>query len=379
MKIFHLSDLHLGKRVCERSLIPDQKDILRQISDKIKSQTPDAVIIAGDIYDRSVPSEEAVVLFDDFLFELAGIGTKVLIISGNHDSAERLRFGNRIIKNSGIYISSEFNKANYQNIIKPIVLEDNFGEVNFYLLPFVTPANVRIAVEDTEIKGYTQAIKRIVSDMAVDTTQRNILVAHQFITNSQTCDSESFSVGGTDNVDAEIFKPFDYVALGHLHGKQAVGRNGNIRYCGTPLKYSFSEVNHQKSITVFEISEKESINISEIPLDKPLRDWRFIKGSLEQVLQQKPTEDYIKIELTDSFGEFNVMNKLREIFPNIMQLSYSNQQAYKSRDFAIGEDIKNVSGAELFERFFKFRTDSQPTEFQKNIVQEIFKEIEEEG
>lgn len=377
MKFFHLSDLHLGKRVCERSLIPDQKDILMQILDKIKAETPDAVIIAGDIYDRSIPSEEAVNLFDDFLFELAGLDMKVLVISGNHDSAQRLGFGNRIIKNSGIYISSEFNRQNYSSIIKPVVISDEYGEVNFYLLPFVTPADVRLAVEDTEIKGYTQAVKRVIDDMHIDITKRNVLVSHQFITNSRTCDSETFSIGGTDNIDAEVFKLFDYVALGHLHGGQNVG-NGNIRYCGTPLKYSFSEVNHKKSITAVEIGQKGSLNISEIPLAKPLHDWRFIKGSFEQVLQEKTTDDYIKAELTDGFEEINVIGRLREIFPNIMQLSYSCQKTYSDSEFAAKEDIKNISGAELFERFFKHQTNSELTEFQKNIVQEIFKETEEE-
>ena len=290
MKLFHMSDLHLGKRIHERSLIEDPRDILNFIVGLVSSEKPDAVMIAGDIYDRSVPSEEAVALFDDFLFRISEFDVYILVISGNHDSAERLGFGNRIMEHSGIFISPEFNLINYERILQPVVLKDDYGEVNFYMLPYVTPAAVRAAQGGSEISGWNEAAESVFSDMNIDTSKRNILIAHQFVTGASACDSERLSIGGTDNIDAYVFEPFDYVALGHLHGKQHAGRE-TVRYCGTPLKYSFSEVSHNKSITVVNVGEKGDIRISEIPLDAPLHDWREIKGNFRDIVSGQGSED----------------------------------------------------------------------------------------
>ena len=380
MKLFHLSDLHLGKRLCGVSLIEDQRDILGKILGHIRHEKPGAVIIAGDVYDRSVPSEEAVSLFDDFLFELSELRVPVMMISGNHDSAERLAYGGRILNRSGIYISPEFNKHNYDAILKPVTLSDEHGEINFYLLPFVTPYAVRAAREDrpeTEISSYTDALRVVIEEMNIDKKKRNILIAHQFVTGAEKCESETFSVGGLDNVNAGVFEEFDYTALGHIHGPQRIGKD-NIRYCGTPLKYSFSEVKHSKSISVADIGEKGNVNVSVIALDDPKHDLREIKGTFSEVISSGRSDDYIKVILTDEDGISDAMNKLREYFPNVMQLSFENS---RSSDVYKLEELENsgrLSPLELFSNFYKAQTNSELNERQTEIVKNIFEEITEE-
>lgn len=381
MKLFHLSDLHLGKRLCGVSLLEDQRDMLKQIIWHIRREKPDAVIIAGDIYDRSVPPEEAVALFDDFLFELSELKMSVFIVSGNHDSAERLAYGGRILNRSGIYISPELNRNNYDTILKPITLKDDHGEVNFYLLPFVTPPAVRAARAgrpEAEISSYTDAVRAVIGEMNVDTSKRNVLIAHQYVTGAQTCDSETFSVGGLDNVDGSVFEAFDYTALGHLHGSQNLF-GGKIRYCGTPLKYSFSEANHKKSITVLEIGQKGTVGVSEIPLDKPLHELREVKGSFSEVTAGGKSDDYIKVILTDEDEGADMMNKLREYFPNIMQMSFENSRTAAEYVFSSIENVNRLSPLELFSDFYKLRTGSELNERQAEIVKTIFEEIEEGG
>ena len=249
MKLIHLSDLHLGKRVNEYSMLEDQEYILKKIINVIDDEKPDGVIIAGDVYDKSIPSAEAVQLFDDFLVQLAKRSLKVFVISGNHDSPERIAFGSRIMDASGIHMSPV-----YSGDITPIPLEDEFGTVNIYILPFIKPAHVRRYAEN-EITTYTEAVEYVISKLNIDPANRNVLVTHQFVTGALRSESEEISVGGSDNVDAYVFEPFDYVALGHIHSPQTCGSE-NIRYCGTPLKYSFSEVHDKKSVTVVELREK---------------------------------------------------------------------------------------------------------------------------
>ena len=275
MKFIHLSDLHIGKRFSELSLIDDQEYILNQIIKIVDEITPQAVVIAGDVYDKSVPSAEAVVLFDSFLERLSTRNLSVFIISGNHDSAERLSFGNKILSKNNIFISPVYNGE-----VSKVTLKDDFGDVCFYLLPFVKPSNVR-PFFDEKIESYNDAVRVIVDNLSVDTTKRNVLVTHQFVTGATTCDSEEISVGGTDNIDYHIFDKFDYVALGHIHSPQSVGRD-TVRYCGTPLKYSFSEVNNKNSVTVVEMNEKDVIKQDFIPL-KPKHEMIEIKGSYNEV------------------------------------------------------------------------------------------------
>lgn len=379
MKLFHLSDLHLGKRLCGVSFIEDQRLVLEKIVEHIGNETPGAVMIAGDIYDRSVPPEEAVSLFDDFLFALSELNVKVLMISGNHDSAERIAYGGRIMNRSGIFVSPELNKDNYDTILKPVTLSDEHGEVNFYLLPFVTPAMVRAAREGREeidISSFTDAVGAVIKDMDIDTSKRNVLIAHQFVTGAQTCDSETRSAGGLDEVDASVFAPFDYTALGHLHGSQSVG-GGSVVYCGTPLKYSFSEARHIKGITVVDIAEKGAVGTNRIPLGAPLHDLREIKGSYQEVIAKGKSDDYIKVILTDDDEQLDIMNKLRVYFPNIMQVSFENERTAAELDFSAAKNANTLSPLELFSEFYKLQTGGELDEEQTKIVRSIFDNIKE--
>lgn len=369
MKIFHLSDLHLGKRVCSQSLIEDQKHILAQIIEKIEAERPDAVIIAGDVYDRSMPSEDAVELFDDFLYELSKTGTKVLMISGNHDSAERLAFGGRIFNRNGIHISPEFDGK-----VTCVSLPDEHGDVNFYLLPFVTPSVVRKRYENETIENCTDALRAVINEMSVDTSKRNVLIAHQFVTGAdRTEDSETYIVGSAENVDAAVFDPFDYVALGHLHKPQSVDRS-TIRYCGTPMKYSFAEVEHKKSITVLELGAKGNINIREIPL-VPKRDWIVKTGKFDDLINES-SDDFVKVLLTDTDDVINAMSRLREAYPHILFMDYERAQAVSSHSFAEIEAVKNSSPVELFGEFYKSQNNGRElSDRQTEIVKELFEEI----
>ena len=379
MKLFHLSDLHLGKRLCGISLIEDQRVMLNNIIEHIKNEKPGAVMIAGDVYDRSVPPEDAVALFDDFLYALSGLNTAVLIISGNHDSAERLAYGGRILNRSGIYISSEMNKNNYESILKPVTLNDEHGDINFYLLPFVTPYAVRAARDgrpEAEISSYTDALRVDIDEMNIDKTKRNVLIAHQFVTGAETCDSETVSGGGTDNVNASVFEGFDYTALGHIHGPQRIGKD-TVRYCGTPLKYSFSEVNHKKSISVADIGEKGNVKISAIALDEPKHELREIKGTFSEVISKGKSEDYIKVILTDKDVITDAVNKLREYFPNIMQLSFEAPESGGGYEPEELEGSRKLSPLELFSNFYKAQTNTELDERQTEIVRKIFEEITE--
>ena len=272
MKLIHLSDLHLGKRVNEFSMLEDQRHILWEIIRIIDSEGPDGVIIAGDVYDKPVPPAEAVALLDEFLFSLSGRGTEVFVISGNHDSPERLAFGGRIMEHSGIHLAPVYNGN-----VRPVTLTDRYGDLKLYLLPFVKPAHVRRFFPEREIVSYTDAVSAAVEAMEIDMSCRNVLVTHQFVTGAVRCESEEISVGGADNVDAAVFDGFDYVALGHIHGPQQVGKP-TLRYCGTPLKYSFSEAGQKKSLTVVELREKGQVEVRTVPL-APLRDMAELRGT----------------------------------------------------------------------------------------------------
>ncbi len=373
MKLFHLSDLHLGKRFFERSLIDDQRVVLAQILKAAETEKPDAVMIAGDVYDRSVPCEEAVALFDDFLYALSIMNTAVLIISGNHDSAERLSFGREIMVRGKVYISPDINEKNYEKLLKPVVLNDEFGEVNFWLLPYLTPSSVRTA-RGGEISDWTSAVSAVVSDMSIDVSKRNVIIAHQFVTGAETCESETFSVGGTDNVNADVFADFDYAALGHLHGKQCVSKE-TVRYCGSPLKYSFSEVNHHKSVTVVTLGKKGDASMSEIHLDKPLHEWRTLRGKFAEITENGRSDDYIEAVLTDEQELPNAMSRLREFFPNIMKMSFENSQTAESGNTEFTANVKELRPEDVFSEFYSLQRGSKLTEEQMEIVREIFESV----
>ena len=372
MKLIHLSDLHIGKRVNEISMIEDQEHILLQILRIIDEENADAVLIAGDVYDKSIPSAEAVTLFDDFLCRLAARKLPVLVISGNHDSPERLAFGNRLLETSGIHISPV-----YDGKIAPVTLRDSRGEVDFWLLPFLKPAHVKRFYPDACIESYTDACRVAVEKMNLDPKRRNVLLAHQFVTGAHTCESEEISVGGSDNVDTSVFAPFDYVALGHLHGPQNIGSN-RIRYCGTPLKYSFSEEKHIKSVTVVNLEEKGALKIELCPLTA-LHDLRQITGSFASLLGAPASEDYLHIILTDEEDIPEAVGKLRLRYPNLMKLSYDNTRTRTNQMVDCAEDVQHKSPLALFEELYEKQNNQPLSQEQRSIIRTLMGSIWEES
>lgn len=377
MKIIHLADLHIGKRVNEFSMIDDQKYILNQILKIIDKEKPDAVIIAGDVYDKQVPSIEAVELLDSFISDISKRKTTTFIISGNHDSAERLAFGSSLMAMGKIYISPVYNGK-----ISKYTLKNDFGSANFYLLPFVKPNHVKRFFPDEKIESYTDAIRVVVDNLKLDTSEINILIAHQFVTGASRTESEEISVGGLDNVDASVFEDFDYVALGHIHRPQKIGTE-RIRYCGTPLKYSFSEVNDTKSVSIIEINSKEDFNLRTIPLI-PKRDMRKIRGTYEELItktsyENTNTDDYIHVTLTDEFNVTDAIQKLRVIYKNIMKLEYDNMRTRESRKINLDDMvIENKNPLEIFSEFYKLQNNKEMNDEQKEIIKKIMEEVWEE-
>ena len=376
MKLIHLSDLHLGKRVNEFSMLEDQEFILTKIINIIDGEKPDAVIIAGDVYDKSVPSAEAVQLFDDFLCRLAKRKLHVFVISGNHDSAERMAFGGRLMEMSGVHMSPVCNGN-----VKSTSLEDEFGRVNFYMLPFVKPANVRRFFEDSEIESYTDAVRAAVESMNVNTAERNVIITHQFVTGAERSESEEISVGGSDNVDASVFDCFDYTALGHIHGPQNIGSE-RIRYCGTPLKYSFSEAKHKKSVTVVDLREKGNLEVRTVALE-PKRDMREIKGTYAEITLKEnyintDTDDYMHITLTDEDDIPDAIGKLRVIYPNLMKLDYDNNRTRTGAKLDIIENIELRSPLDLFSEFYENQNNQPMTDGQSEFMESIIESIWED-
>lgn len=373
MKFIHLSDLHIGKRVNEMSMMEDQAYILDQILKIIDDELPDAVLIAGDVYDKSIPTTEAVELLDRFLYRLSKRDAEVFIISGNHDSSERLAFGSRLIDQSGIHIAPV-----YRGEVKSYMVKG----VNIRLLPFIKPAHVRPYFAEEKINSYNDALRVVVKEMHIDDDQRNILVTHQFVTGSSRTESEDISVGGTDNIDAEIFADFDYVALGHIHRPQNCGSE-KIRYCGTPLKYSFSEAKDQKSVTIGELSENGDLTIRTVLLT-PLHDMVEIRGAYEELTARSYydgtslQEDYVHITLTDEEDIPDAVGKLRTIYHNLMKLDYDNQRTRASGGLLPEAKVESKSPLELFEDFFCVQNGQELTEEQKTYLQAVIESVWED-
>lgn len=373
MKLIHLSDLHIGKRVNDFSMLEDQHFILNEILQIIDDVSPDAVLIAGDIYDKSIPTAEAVQLFDGFLTRLAQRKVPVFLVCGNHDSAERIAFGADILSESQIYISPVF-----QGEVRKVTLTDEFGELNLYLLPFIKPAHVRKYFPDAEVESYNDAVKMVIDSLEIDGKERNLLVAHQFITGAKRCDSEELSVGGLDQIDASVFDAFDYVALGHIHRPQKVGRE-TIRYCGTPLKYSFSEVDHKKSVTVVTMAKKGKVEIDTIPLI-PKHDMRKIKGSYEELTlksnyENTKTDDYLHVTLTDEEDVLDAIGKLRSIYPNIMKLEYDNARTRNQQTMEVDEYVEEKSPSELVSEFYQLQNDRKLSDEQTGYMKKLIEQI----
>ena len=377
LKNLHLADLHLGKRVNEMSMIEDQKYILDQIITLIKEESVGIVLLCGDIYDKSIPTIEAIHLLDEFLDQLSKMAIKVLMISGNHDSIDRLSFGKSLFTRSNLYIASQF-----ENEIEKITVKENGITVNFYMLPFVKSAYIS-HIFQLQTDSYEECFRYLIEHTKIDEEETNILLSHQFVTankkNPELSDSETSSLGGIDNIDFHIFDPFDYVALGHIHKPQAMGRE-MVRYAGSILKYSFSEIHMDKKATILTIDAKKEISLSFHPL-KPLRDMREIECSLEELLKKQceigNQEDYMHVILTDEEQILDAIGKVRTIYPNVMQISFKNRRHMKQLESAqIKEDqISDQSPAELFEQFYKMQNHIDLDEKRLQLVLSVFEEV----
>ena len=376
MKFIHLSDLHLGKRVNEYSMLEDQKYILTKIINVVDEEKPDGVLIAGDVYDKSVPSAETVSLFDDFLTRLAKRNLQVFIISGNHDSPERMSFGSRLMDQSGIHISQVYNGK-----VTPFAISDEHGNVNVYMLPFIKPVHVRRFFEE-EIETYTDAIRVAVAEMNIDQSGRNILITHQFVTGALRSESEDLSVGGSDNVEVSVFDGFDYVALGHIHSPQNC-TSERVRYCGTPLKYSFSEVKDKKSVTIVELANKGNLTIRTVPLD-PMRDMVEIKGKYDDIMLKSfyenttYQEDYVHITLTDEEDIVDAIGKLRTVYHNLMKLDYDNRRTRSVAQVDGAVDVETKTPIELFSDFYELQNNQPMSDEQKAFVEDLIEQVWED-
>ena len=380
MKIFHLSDLHIGKQLHRYNLKEDQQVILKEVITYAKELRPDAIVIAGDIYDKSVPSAEAVNVFDEFLTDLSEITPEIpiLIISGNHDSPDRLKYASEILKRHHIYLAGNVPERPEEHIEK-VTLHDAYGEVDFYLLPFMKPAYVKNIFVDGIPETYSDAVKEIIKREKIDyKDKRNVLVSHQFYVGEkaespETCDSEVFSVGGIDNVDIGSVKEFDYVALGHLHGAQCIGKP-EIRYCGTLLKYSVSESTQNKSLTVVTLKAKgEKPEIENYPLH-PLRDVRKKKGTLDEIIKEaRETEkdDYISITLTDEIDPYKPKEQLERIFSHILEIRVDNQRT-RTKLKEMDEELVMKDPFTSFAEFYKEMQGREMNGEEETIMKEIF-------
>lgn len=395
MRFMHLADLHIGKKVNGFSMLEDQRFVLLQVLKVAGGQQLDGVLLAGDIYDKGIPSAEAVQLLDWFLTELSKLQLPVYMVSGNHDSGERLSFGAKLLQRSRIYVASV-----YDGKLEPIELEDEYGKLRLYLLPFIKPVHVRRALQNMDlerncketeasecalqenmgdgIKTYQEAMEMVLEQAGIEGKERNVLVAHQLVTGAARCDSEEVSVGGLDNIDAMVFRDFDYVALGHIHGPQSMTRE-TVRYAGTLLKYSFSECRHNKSITVVELKEKGNVSIETIPV-QPLHDMREIKGEYSQLMaanlnQSSTREDYLRVILTDEAEVLEALGRLRTVYPNIMRLEYENTRTRQSVDLQETKVDENETPLEYFEAFYEMQNNQKMSGMQRQIVSDLIEKI----
>lgn len=378
MRFIHLSDLHIGKRVNGFPMLEDQRYILEQILKKTKESAADAVIIAGDIYDKPVPSAEAVDLFDDFLVGLTRLGVRVFLISGNHDSAERISYAGRLLRESQVYISPRFD-----GILHPVPVSDDFGTVYVYLIPYIHPSLVRNAWPEEKVGSYDDAMRVLLEKSDVDPSARNLAVVHQFVTaggqSPEETDSEEKHVGGLDNVDASAFDAFDYVALGHLHGPQRIGRD-TIRYAGSPLKYSFSEEKQNKSITLAELKEKGEVTYDLLPLEAR-RDLRTVRGSFEEVTSPEFTarlkgDDYYRVILTDENDVPNALSRLRRRFyENLMILEYDNTRTSSDVRIEAEEGEEEKEPIEVLGDLYQMQNGREMSPLQKETAQKLIRRI----
>ena len=373
MRFLHTSDLHIGKKIGEISLLEDQKDVLDQIFRIAVEKNCDAVIIAGDIYQRSDPSAESMNLFSDFLYDLTSKGIKVICVSGNHDSGFRLSYLSRIIRGSGVYLSEVFRgqpeKITFKN--------DSDNNVNFFLLPFIRPSDVNRYNPEASVKTYDEAVRYVIENTEINDEEINIIIAHQFITGSSTSESEESYIGGLENVDAAVFDRFDYVALGHLHRPQSIGRS-TMRYSGAPLKYSISETNDVKSCVLVDVKEKEELNVQLIPLI-PLHDVRDIHGMFREIMMMPYSEDFVRVELNDEDvppdARIIISNT---VFKNMFRFAVKNSKTSEETEVDISENVENRSIMDLFCDFYALQNNGVlPDEARMKVMRTVIDEIKE--
>ena len=372
MKFLHLADLHLGKRLNDFSFLEDQVRLLCQVEEIARSERADAMLIAGDVYQKASPQSEAMAAFDQFITRLKEMGLAVFVISGNHDSAQRISYFSSLLKNSGVYVSEAFDGH-----LQQVTLQDEHGELVVSLLPFLKPIQLRRFYPDEKIETYQDAVQAVLRHSPVDTSKRNVLVCHQFITGAETSDSEEKTVGGLDNIDAAVFADFDYVALGHIHKPQQCARE-TLRYAGSLMKYSFSEVNQKKSVAVVEMGEKGETQVHTVPLNAP-HDMRLVEGLMDDVLAMPYSEDYVWVTLRDELPPPDARVTVSTVFPNMMKFSVVNSKTKTDIDVLAREAMENKSPEELFSDFYRLQNnDCPPGPRHMEILRSLRKELEGE-
>lgn len=373
MRFLHIADLHIGKQLNDVSFLEGQRYILEQIIQMAERERVDAVLIAGDVYQKSSPQAEAMTLFNDFLTRLVGAGMKVFVISGNHDSDQRIAYFSALIRGAGVYVSERF-----EGTLQKASFDDEYGRINICLMPFLKPAHVRRFFPGEKITGYQDAVRLVLENSPVNTGERNILLCHQFITGAERSDSEDVTVGGLDNIDASLFDDFDYVALGHIHKPQRILRD-TLRYAGSPLKYSFSEVDHKKSAALVDVQEKGDVHVKLLPL-YPLRDMRKVEGLIAEILDMPYSEDYVAVTVHDEIVPPDAKLEITaSVFPNMMKFTVENSKTKYSSDVLENDRVERKSVAELFCDFYRMQhNDVLPTEEQLKIFENVCRELEED-
>ena len=372
MKFMHLSDLHIGKRLNDLSLIEDQAYALDRAAELAARERVDAVLIAGDVYQKASPQAEAMTLFDSFLTRLAEKGMRVFIISGNHDSDRRISYFSKFLKKTGVFVSEAF-----EGMLQTVTVSDEYGPIYIHLLPFLRPTSVKRFFPDSEIHTYEDAVRAVISHSNVDQTTRNVLICHQLVTGAETCDSEEEAVGGLDNISPSAFEGFDYVALGHIHKPQRAGRD-NMRYAGSLLKYSLSEKDHKKSVCILEMKEKGDLTITLHEIET-LRDVREVRGEMNALLNEPYSEDYVRCVVTDELPPPDARVTLSTVFPNMIKFSIENSKTQADMDISPDNNIENKSVMDLFSEFFMLQNGGQtPSDKHLSVIEEILKEMEEQ-
>lgn len=386
MKVLHVSDLHIGKRVNGMSMLDDQRYILRQILDIAEKRQVSVLLIAGDVYDKASPSAEAVTVFDAFLTDAVAAGLRVLAIPGNHDSAERIAYAQGLLEKQGVCLPPV-----YAGEVERVELEDEHGPVEFWLLPFLKPGDVRRFFPDEEIgDDYSAALRAVLGACAIDQGKRNVVLSHQLVTAYGTAPDradDEIKLGGMDNVDVSVYDAFDYVALGHVHRPQRVGRD-TVRYSGSPLKYSFNEARYDKSAALIELGEKkpgddvgECVSFELIPL-VPLHDVREVRGTLADVLAMgtahDASQDYLHITLSDEHPQLDAMAKIHEVFPNAMMLDYDNVTVLIDRpQTQLTTDLDSMDTLDLFSAFYESQVGNPLDDEQRDFAHKLIAKVED--